>query len=892
MTNTLSSREEEVLQLIIAEHTSKEIAEKLCVSNETVRSHRKNIRRKFQVRNVAGLVRRAFEFNLYSFGESGYSAPLIKNFAVLIFSCFLMESLTAQQLEISNGAKIEGRVTVTDTLMFGDSSTLTTAHFSRLSDGDGDTRIELEQGRDDDVIRFVSDGVEMARIDRLNFFVEHGNKSLHMGQLAGRISTGSDNTFVGPFAGQANTDGNHNTFLGKNAGSNHSTGSSNTYLGHIAGRDPSSGDQNTYVGAMAGGFSNGGSKNTFIGYSAGTESDGTDNTFIGFNAGYENGNGVGNTYLGAGAGAGANGNHNVFIGFEAGEAVNDNNKLVIANGSSAAPLISGEFDSRRLEFEADLDLLGDLKVSESIEVDRTVESEGDMITNGDLWIAETGTGDTNTGIKIAEDAVEEFGITYQSAQFPHPNRLHLRRYSSGAPVDIMTLTGQSRVGIGTTTPTTKLHVKSAEILGHVMKIENTNGSVEADGLEIKIETQLPTKGNNFITFTDANGVAGRIEGFAGESDLIPPPNIDFSLYYSPVQIQAGFNPGALPNLNINLPDLDLTFPELSLTLPQLALTMPILSYDPPSLSGGVASFSVSTMANCVLSGGINCGNPLTWNSIDWDNGDLSWTPGSFNWTPGSFNWTPGQLDWTPGSVNYTTGVLPSFDVDVLIDPTPIAAASDNLKDLMCWALENGERSFLTTNPWDLTMHALTKFTSDLAKCKAGGVTYGSGGADYAEYLERENHEEDMQNGQIVGVRGGKVSLNTEGAEQLLVISSMPIVLGNIPRDVETLDHYEKVAFLGQAPVWVVGKVRSGDYIIPSGHHDGLGLAVAPAELTIDKLPLVIGRAWSDSDQSVSQVNMVLGLKTNEMSMLMQQFQTDLSGVEERLARIEMMLEVH
>jgi len=53
----LTRREKEVLQLIIEEHTTKEIANMLYISNSTAETHRLNIIRKLGVRNTAGLVR-------------------------------------------------------------------------------------------------------------------------------------------------------------------------------------------------------------------------------------------------------------------------------------------------------------------------------------------------------------------------------------------------------------------------------------------------------------------------------------------------------------------------------------------------------------------------------------------------------------------------------------------------------------------------------------------------------------------------------------------------------------------------------------------------------------------------------------------------------------------
>ena len=60
----LSNREREVIHLIAYELSSKEIANKLCVSPETIRTHRKNIMSKLSVKNVAGMVRVAYQRQL------------------------------------------------------------------------------------------------------------------------------------------------------------------------------------------------------------------------------------------------------------------------------------------------------------------------------------------------------------------------------------------------------------------------------------------------------------------------------------------------------------------------------------------------------------------------------------------------------------------------------------------------------------------------------------------------------------------------------------------------------------------------------------------------------------------------------------------------------------
>ncbi len=60
----LTRREKEVLQLIVEELTTDEIAEKLFISPTTVISHRQSLLRKLDAKNTAGLVKAAFEFNL------------------------------------------------------------------------------------------------------------------------------------------------------------------------------------------------------------------------------------------------------------------------------------------------------------------------------------------------------------------------------------------------------------------------------------------------------------------------------------------------------------------------------------------------------------------------------------------------------------------------------------------------------------------------------------------------------------------------------------------------------------------------------------------------------------------------------------------------------------
>ncbi len=61
---TVSKREKQVLELIVEEFTTQEIADSLHISFSTVETHRRNLSIKMGARNTAGLVRIAIEYGL------------------------------------------------------------------------------------------------------------------------------------------------------------------------------------------------------------------------------------------------------------------------------------------------------------------------------------------------------------------------------------------------------------------------------------------------------------------------------------------------------------------------------------------------------------------------------------------------------------------------------------------------------------------------------------------------------------------------------------------------------------------------------------------------------------------------------------------------------------
>jgi len=175
-----------------------------------------------------------------------------------------------------------------------------------------------------------------------------------------------------------------------------------------------------------------------------------------------------------------------------------------------------------------------------------------------------------------------------------------------------------------------------------------------------------------------------------------------------------------------------------------------------------------------------------------------------------------------------------------------------------------------------------------------GVTYQSGSADYAEWLERLDHSEQIRAGDIVGVFGGKITKNTTFANQYLVASTNPAILGNMP-ELGNDEFYEKIAFMGQVPVKVRGNVNIGDYIIPSGINDGTGISVSPVLISSDQYQKVVGIAWSATSigSTISVVNMAIGLNTNdvakfisEQSDKIENLENDLAALDKRILAIE------
>ncbi len=167
-----------------------------------------------------------------------------------------------------------------------------------------------------------------------------------------------------------------------------------------------------------------------------------------------------------------------------------------------------------------------------------------------------------------------------------------------------------------------------------------------------------------------------------------------------------------------------------------------------------------------------------------------------------------------------------------------------------------------------------------------GVTYQSGSADYAEWLERANINEKMSFGEIVSVRGGKITKNTILGSKMMVISQKPAMLGNMPESDEA-SLYEKVAFLGQVPVKVRGKVEVGDYILPSGLNDGYGIARAVDQMETSDYKNIVGIAWSKSENQITNyINVAIGMNANDLAYQIEKQNTEIDELRNELNELK------
>ncbi len=195
-------------------------------------------------------------------------------------------------------------------------------------------------------------------------------------------------------------------------------------------------------------------------------------------------------------------------------------------------------------------------------------------------------------------------------------------------------------------------------------------------------------------------------------------------------------------------------------------------------------------------------------------------------------------------------------------------------------------SFVGVDPLQAIIGANAAASNFLYHYNILGVSYASGNGDYAEWLEREDHLEYLTAGDIVAVKGAKITKDLKDLEQVMVVSHKPIVLGNIPE--EGKSHLgNNVAFMGQVPVKVIGPVSSGDYIVAHGEISGYGKAINPEEMVAENFRFAVGRSWDTNlNDGPKLINTVIGVHNGDWVNIFKRFESNQKKFEDKLNEFE------
>ncbi len=135
-----------------------------------------------------------------------------------------------------------------------------------VEDNDGDTKIQVEESADEDIIRFDAGGTEYMTLSNGVLSIENTGNSVFIGKNAGinDDQTNNRNVYVGIAAGKDNTTGLKNTAIGHNALSSNQTGEFNVAIGSNSLRNNTA-SSNVAIGQRALLNNSTGSSNTGLG---------------------------------------------------------------------------------------------------------------------------------------------------------------------------------------------------------------------------------------------------------------------------------------------------------------------------------------------------------------------------------------------------------------------------------------------------------------------------------------------------------------------------------------------------------------------------------------------------------------------------------------------------
>lgn len=155
--------------------------------------------------------------------------------------------------------------------------------------------------------------------------------------------------------------------------------------------------------------------------------------------------------------------------------------------------------------------------------------------------------------------------------------------------------------------------------------------------------------------------------------------------------------------------------------------------------------------------------------------------------------------------------------------------------------------------------------------KDGGVQYVSGSSDFGEWIEAGDHSEwrdyvaetgsvvkrlGISEGVVVYVRNQKFWRTPGGTP--MVVTHRALSVGNVPGTNEEAG--EILSFVGQVPVFAVGSVAEGDYLVPAEKEPNACVGINPDEISFSDYKKAIGIAWSGKEEGLGLVLCAVGKK--------------------------------
>ncbi len=359
---------------------------------------------------------------------------------------------------------------------------LNAGNITELSDADGDTKVQVEEGADEDIIRFDIAGMEKMRLNGSKLEFVNTGKSVFIGEGAGAID---------------DLTSNYNIFIGYNAGNSNTTGYRNIANGYYALFSNTIGNNNTAIGYRANRYNQTGSGNTVIGYEAGLGSSGN------------------------------NVSGNVFLGYQAGSDETGSNKLYIENSNSSTPLIGGDFAANEIYLHGNVGIgltspKGNLHVAKN-SADEEAIFGTDISTYPEGSVVSIGSdGPNNALLYVGQSSSYKGFILWNYNSTPEDAYYSIGTYAGNNDLVLQNVGGN--VGIGITSPSELLHIGGNMRLKDAFYDSNNDPGTSGQILQ---STVTATDWIDASEISDGdwtisgNNLYSSVSGYVGIGDITP-----------------------------------------------------------------------------------------------------------------------------------------------------------------------------------------------------------------------------------------------------------------------------------------------------------------------------------------------------------------------------------